>query len=57
MQPVAISMNNTKGQDKLDGGYFQGLSLLRCFAVSTAEELQTFRRIVVPLSSLLLLLD
>jgi hypothetical protein len=57
MQPVAILMNNTRGQNKLDGKYFQGLSLLRCFTVSTAEELQIFRRIVVPSSSLLFLLD
>lgn len=57
MQPLAILINNTRGQDKLDGRYFQGLSLLRCFAMSTAEELQTFRRIVFHPSSLLRLLD
>jgi hypothetical protein len=41
-------MNNTRGQNKLGGRYFQGLSLLRYFAKSTAEKLQTFRRIVLP---------
>jgi len=44
MQPVATLMNNTRGQNKLDGRYFQGLSLLICFAMSTSEELQTFRK-------------
>lgn len=39
MQPLVILMNNTRGENKLDGRYFQGLSLLRCLAVSTAEEL------------------
>jgi hypothetical protein len=57
MQPVSSLMDNTRGQNKLNDRCFQNLSLLRCSTMSTAKELQQFRRIVVHPSSLLLLLD